>query len=60
MSAIGRVNALALSGDFSVEFEFTEAELRSWLTSYFSADPVAAHQLVAAVQTEAIRRLVTT
>jgi hypothetical protein len=58
MTAYGRLEGLGLSGNFLVKFQFTEAELRSWLTSYFMADPQAAQRLVASVQVDAIRRLV--
>lgn len=57
MTAYGKLEGLGLSGNFLVEFKFTEAELRSWLTSYFISDPQAAQRLVAAVQVDAIRRL---
>ena len=57
MNTYGRVNELALSGDFLVEFEFTEAELRSWLMSYFETNPEAAQALVSKVQSDAIRNL---
>lgn len=46
-----------LSGNFLVKFEFTEAELRSWLISYYESDPEAAQSLVSKVQTDAFRTL---
>jgi len=57
MTAYGKLEGLALSGNFLVEFNFTETELRSWLTAYFMADPQAAQRLVAAVQADVIHRL---
>lgn len=57
MKARGRINKLALSGDFQVDFEFTEAELKNWLTAYIEAEPEKAFALIAKAQAAAIKRV---
>lgn len=56
-TAYGKVQNLALSGDFLIEFTFSEAELRNWLTRLFEVDPERANAIVNEVQAKAIRRL---
>ena len=57
MTAVGKVSDLALSGAFLAEFEFTQSELRSWLTSYLISNPEDALRVIAAAQGDAIRHL---
>lgn len=52
--ALGKVNKLALSGAFLVEFTFEEQELRNWLQEYVKANPEAAIRLLAHAQAEAV------
>ena len=53
--ALGKVKDLALSGSFLAEFEFTPAELRSWLARYLAEKPEEAISLIAEAQNEALR-----
>ena len=57
MTAFGELENLQLNGNFLVRFEFTEAELRNWLTRYFESDPERAFDLVADVQAKTIKNL---
>ncbi len=56
--ARGKVSGLALTGDFQVDFEFSERELRNWLTAYLDADPEKALALLHSVQLAHVRGLV--
>ncbi len=55
--ARGRVKGLGLSGDFRIEFQFDEAELRNWLEKYIEEYPANGLKLVSEMQTKAIIRL---
>ena len=57
LTAFGKIKGLSLSGDFLVEFSFTEAELKDWIRNYFKSDPVAACALVAELQLDSIKAL---
>ena len=50
--ARGRVNGLNLTGDFQVDFEFKDSELKNWLLKYVSEEPEAACRLIAEIQGE--------
>ena len=49
MTAFGKFHDLELTGNFLAVFEFTEAELRSWLMSYFEKSPELAQKLISKV-----------
>lgn len=53
LSAYGKVDGLALSGSFLIEFEFDEGELGNWLIKYSKKRPEAALRLIALAQAEA-------
>lgn len=55
--ARGVLRNLALSGDFNVHFEFTEAELKNWLSTYIRDEPQKALELMSKVQLDAMRKL---
>lgn len=54
LCAAGKLDGLSLSGDFLVQIEFEEAELRSWLLAYSKGSPEAALRLISEAQAEAI------
>jgi hypothetical protein len=56
--ARGKVTGLALTGNFRVDFEFSERELKNWLTAYLEAEPEKGLALVHSVQLAATRKLV--
>lgn len=56
-TALGKVKGLALSGDFLVEFTFTEAELKDWMRNYFRSNPEEAAAMVSELQLESISTL---
>lgn len=58
--ARGRVDNLGLTGDFLVDFEFEEEELKNWLLAYAREQPGAAIRLLGEAQAEAIIALATT
>ncbi len=49
---------MALSGDFLVEFTFTESELKNWIRSQFKADPIGAARLLSDLMVEAVGKSV--
>jgi hypothetical protein len=53
LQALGKVEDLALTGAFLVEFNFTEEELKNWLKKYVEAEPEAALRLLMKMQAEA-------
>lgn len=55
--ASGRVKGLGLSGNFWVEFQFEEEELRNWLQKYIEESPVKGLKLVSEMHTCAIIQL---
>ena len=54
LSALGKVNDLALTGTFLVEFTFEPQEIRNWLTEYVKGHPADALRLLAQAQAEAV------
>ncbi len=46
----GKVNDLALSGSFLVEFTFEQEELRNWLRQFVTSKPEAAIRLLSEMQ----------
>ena len=52
--ALGRIKGLKLSGDFLVEFDFDESELKNWLREYIKDKPEDAVRLLAEMHGEAI------
>lgn len=46
-SAMGKVDALKLEGDYLLKFEFQKYELRSWLKQLIETDPEYSSQLLA-------------
>jgi hypothetical protein len=57
MLARGKVCGVALTGDFQVDFEFSERELKNWLTAYLEAEPEKALALISSVQLAAVKKL---
>lgn len=55
--ARGEIHDVKLSGDFFVEFEFQETELKNWLEKYVASDPKAAIKLLAELQLKAANSL---
>jgi hypothetical protein len=55
--ARGRINGLALTGDFQVDFEFTEAELKNWLMTYLEEEPEKAFALISKAQVAAVNKI---
>jgi hypothetical protein len=58
--AIGEVNKLRLNGNYQVEFEFEQEELRNWLRKFIASKPEDAIKLLAEMQGEAILSLART
>jgi hypothetical protein len=58
LQAFGKINDLALSGSFLVEFNFEQEELRNWLRQFVMSKPEAAVRLLAEMQGEAVLALV--
>jgi hypothetical protein len=52
--AYGKLENLALSGSFLVEFSFEQKELREWLREFVQAKPESAVRLLAEMQGHAI------
>ena len=57
LKARGQVVGLGLSGNFLVEFDFEQEELKNWLQRFVKAEPEAALKLMAEMHTEAILAL---
>lgn len=57
LRARGKVSGLALSGDFQVDLEFSEKELKNWLTAYLEADYERGLELMHSVQVIVTRKL---
>lgn len=57
LDAFGKVDDLALSGSFLVQFSFEQDELRNWLQTFVQSKPEAAIRLLAEMQGEAILAL---
>jgi len=57
LQAYGRIEGAALSGTFLVDFQFTEQELKNWLTKYIEEQPHEAFKLIAEAQTDALAKL---
>lgn len=55
-TAFGKVSDLSLSGAFLAELQFTDTELKNWLTRYLIEKPEDALRIIAAAQADAIRR----
>ena len=55
--ANAKIFDLALSGNFLVEFEFKDRELRNWLQQYVQANPKKALRLLSTMQAEAMIHL---
>jgi hypothetical protein len=58
LSARGRINGLALTGDFLVEFQFNTRELRNWLSVYVTEHPEEAVRLLSEMKAEALIHLI--
>lgn len=58
LQAFGKINDLALTGSFLVEFSFEQEELRNWLRQFVMSKPEAAIKLLAEMQGEAFLALV--
>lgn len=54
LTALGKINNVALTGSFLLQFEFEEIELSNWLETYARANPEAALRLIGKIQPEAI------
>ena len=52
--ARGKLNGVALNGDFDAYFRFERAELRNWLMVSAKEDPAAILRLLSEVQAEAL------
>ncbi|GEM_PF-3050173 len=50
----GLIRGLGLSGDFEIEFQFQEEELRNWLAVYVEECPEKALRLLSEMQVEAL------
>lgn len=50
----GKIENVALSGSFLVEFRMDPRELESWLTKYAKANPEEALRIIAKAQAEAV------
>lgn len=57
LQAFGKLEGLALSGSFLVQFSLEQAELRNWLSKFVRAKPEAAVRLLAEMQGEAVLAL---
>lgn len=57
LSAYGKVQKLALSGSFLVEFKFEASELKSWLAQYVKANPEEAIRMLGEMEAEAVIEL---
>lgn len=55
--AFGKVTGVGLTGDFLVELQFDDAELRSWLERYVAEQPELALPLLAEMHAKAILSL---
>ena len=53
-SAKGKVEGLALSGNFSMRIEFEPEELRNWISAFIEERPEEAVKLLSEMQGEAI------
>jgi hypothetical protein len=54
LSAYGKIERVSLTGSFLAEFEFDQAELRSWLLKFAESNPAEALRLMSEAQAEAI------
>lgn len=55
--AHGQIEGAALTGKFLIDFEFSERELKNWLTKYIEEHPHKAFKLISAAQSEALKKL---
>ena len=54
LCAYGKVENLSLSGSFLIQFEFEQAELKSWLLRFAESNPAEALRLMSEAQAEAM------
>lgn len=53
-TAHGRIDDVGLNGNFHVQFDFDEAELRNWLSVYVAEQPTEALRMLSEMQVAAI------
>ena len=52
VTAFGKVDDLALSGNFLVEFKFTDSDIKAWMKNYVKTNPEKAFEMLAELQLE--------